>query len=147
MWLLPRKGRPFRSGSLRDGRDLPRPNPGRIPAQEAEGKGRPLLADSAYDYTLAYGVARERGFRPVIKPRESKEGPHGLERREMVESFDPELYRLRKVAEGFFGAIATRYLSRVRYRLLHVQECSILLMGVGQNLRILLRLMSEQNMG
>ncbi|MEM4973274.1 MAG: VWA domain-containing protein, partial [Candidatus Hadarchaeales archaeon] len=51
---------------------------------------------------------------------------------------------LRKVAEGFFGAIATRYLSRIRYRLLHVQECSILLMAVGQNLRVLLRLMPSK---
>lgn len=31
----------------------------------------------------------------------------------MVESFDPDLYRLRKVAEGFFGGIAVRYLSRI----------------------------------
>ncbi|MEM2289057.1 MAG: transposase [Candidatus Hadarchaeales archaeon] len=111
--------------------------------EAAEGGGRPLLADSAYDYTLAYRLARERGFRPVIKPRET-EGPRGFERREMVGSFDQELYRLRKVAEGFFGAIATRYLSRIRYRLLHVQECSILLMAVGQNLRVLLRLMPSK---
>ena len=33
--------------------------------EAAEGGGRPLLADSAYDYTLAYRLARERGFRPV----------------------------------------------------------------------------------
>lgn len=38
--------------------------------EAAEGRGRPLLADSAYDYHLAYRLAKERGFRPVIKPKE-----------------------------------------------------------------------------
>lgn len=65
----------------------------------------------AYDAEFIRELAREHGFKPIIKPREYEEdGPHGFVRRKVFKEFEEnrEFYRLRKVAEGFFGGIETR---------------------------------------
>ena len=70
--------------------------------------GEPLLGDPAYDAEFIREFAKKHGFKPVIKPCEREEdGPHGFARRETFKEFEKnnELYHLRKVAEGFFGAL------------------------------------------
>jgi len=111
-------------------------------------RGEPLLMDPAYDAESIRELARRHGFKPVIKPREHDEGgPHGLVRREAFEEFgvNSELYRMRNVAEGFFGGIETRYGSKVRCKLLHIQISNVLLMAVAHNLRTLARVRAQKD--
>jgi len=110
-------------------------------------RGEPLLMDPAYDAEFIRELARLHGFKPIIKPREHDEdGPHGLVRREAFNEFEEnsELYRLRNVAEGFFGGIENRYGSKIRCKLLHVQVSNTLLMAVAHNLRTLARVRAQR---
>jgi len=50
-----------------------------------------------------------------------------------------DFYRLRSVAEGFFGGLANRYLSRTRCKLLSTAVSTLLLMVVAHDLRVLAR--------
>lgn len=106
--------------------------------EEWVGKGEPLLADRAYDAASNFQFAQEKGFRPIIHPRSFE--LHGFARREMEMEFElgKDLYRMRSVAEGFFGGLANRYLSRTRCRLLST-AVSTLLMVVAHDLRALAR--------
>ena len=111
-------------------------------------RGEPLLGDPAYDAEFIHELARQHGFKPIIEPAEKDErGPHGFVRREVFREFEEnrELYRLRKVAEGFFGGIETRYGSKTRCKLLHLQVSNILLMAVAHNLRTLARVRAQNN--
>jgi hypothetical protein len=116
--------------------------------QDFWARGEPLLLDPAYDAEFIRELARQHGFKPIIKPREHEEdGPHGFARREAFEEFEEnrELYRLRNVAEGFFGGIENRYGSKIRCKLLHVQVSNTLLMAVAHNLRTLARVRAQSN--
>lgn len=111
-------------------------------------RGEPLLGDPAYDAEFVRESAKLHGFKPIIKPAErDKGGPHGFARREVFEEFEEnrELYRLRKVAEGFFGGIETRYDSKTRFKLLHLQVFNLLLMAVAHNLRPLARVRAQNS--
>lgn len=68
-------------------------------------------------------------------------------RREVFKEFEEnrELYRLRKVAEGFFGGIETRYDGGIRCKLLHVQIFNIMLMAVAHNLRTSARVRAQKD--
>lgn len=112
-----------------------------------QGEGEPLLGDPAYDWEFIRERAKMRGFRPVIKPRGYEGGPHGLARREAFREFEEnlELYKLRKVAEGFFGGVENRYRSKTRCRLLSTEISSIMLMAIAHNLRTLARVSAQNN--
>jgi len=112
---------------------------------EIWANGEPLLGDPAYDWDFAREFIRAHGFKPIIEPRKHEDGPHGLDRRDALREFEEnrELYKLRKVAEGFFGGIENRYGARVRCKLLHLEVYCILLMVVAHNLRTLMRVRAQ----
>ena len=93
------------------------------------------------------GHVKLHGFRPIIKPREYEEGPHGFARREAFREFEEnlELYKLRKVAEGFFGGIENRYSSKTRCKLLSTEISSLMLMAIAHNLRTFARVRAQNN--
>ena len=107
----------------------------------------PLRGDPAYDWEFIRGHARLHGFKPIIEPREYKEGPHGFARREAFKEFEEnqEIYKLRKVAEGFFGGIENRYGSRTRCKLFSTEVSNIMLMAVAHNLRTFARVRAQKD--
>lgn len=74
-----------------------------MPVRSGGGEKETSLANSAYDYNLAYKLAKERASDLSQNLRKGRKGVR-LERGEIVESFDL-LYRLRKIAEGFFSGL------------------------------------------
>ena len=92
--------------------------------------GEPLLGDPAYDWEFVRAWAKRHGFKPIIKPKEYEEGPRGLARREAFKEFEENLetYKLRKVAEGFFGGIENRYGFKTRLKLLPGEVSNLMLM-------------------
>ena len=112
---------------------------------DIRARGEPLLGDPAYDWEFVRAWAKRHGFEPIIKPREHEEGPHGFARREAFEEFEENLetYKLRKVAEGFFGGIENRYGSKTRLKLLPSEVSNLMLMAVAHNIRTYMRVRAQ----
>ena len=103
------------------------------------------MGDPAYDWEFVRVGAKWRGFKPIIKPREYEEGPRGFARREAFKEFEENLetYKLRKVAEGFFGGIENRYGSKTRLKLLPSEVSNLMLMAVAHNIRTYMRVRAQ----
>ena len=104
-----------------------------------QGRGEPLLGDSAYDAGKNFELARKHGLRPLIKLRDIE--PKGLLRRQAAHDFEQnrELYRMRGVGEAPFGGFAIRYNSQTRCRLAHMRRADSLLMAVAHDVRTYMR--------
>ena len=108
-------------------------------ALSAASPGGVLLADAGFDSGVVYDKAegkflqmiRLKGDGRVKDPRREK----------ALKAFRPELYRLRAVGEGVFGALKTRLNGRLgNLRLSHTKKEALLLV-VCYVLRVLLALL------
>ena len=104
-----------------------------------QGRGEPLLGDSAYDAGKNFELARKHGFEPVIKLRDVE--LKGLLRTQAARDFERnrELYRMRGVGETPFGGFAVRCNSRTRCRLVHTRVADSLLMAIAHDVRTYMR--------
>jgi len=115
--------------------------------KDVRANGEPLLGDRAYDSQRNLELAREHGFKPVIKPRSIEY--HGIFRKQMLREFrrNRKLYRQRGIGEAFFGGIENRYGARTRCKLPSTKAASILLMAAAHNLRTLARVRAMKEIG
>ena len=101
--------------------------------------GGVLLADAGFDSGRVYREAEGR-FSPMIRLKGGGE-VRDEKRREVLEAFRPELYRLRAVGEGVFGALKTRLNGRLRNLLPSHTQKDALLLVVCYVLRVFLALL------
>lgn len=89
---------------------------------------------------LSEGVFRmcfEKGLKPVVKPR--KNSRKGRFRKQARRCFSREVYRLRGVAEGVFGAIEIKYRARIRARKRRTRAIAALLLALSYNISAAMR--------
>jgi hypothetical protein len=112
-----------------------------------QGRGEPMLGDSAFDALRNYECAERRGFIPVFRPREGSF--RGLRRREILKRFrrNRRLYRRRGIGEALFGGIENRYGARTRCRRVKTKRAWVLLALIAHNLRTLMRIEAMRQLG
>jgi hypothetical protein len=112
-----------------------------------DGKGKPLLGDSAYCSRSNMELAMKHRSKPLFRPRSFEY--HGLFWKQVLRDFERnrKLYRKRGIGEATFGGIENRYDAHTRCKRVRTKVLSILLMTVAHNLRTLMRILAAEKRG
>jgi len=100
-----------------------------------------LLADWWYDDKQVSDKVAEKGYKPLIRPRDyGARGKVSMLRDKLWRDFRlRRLHKLRGVGEGFFGALALWFGQRLTAKKLEVVELRLAMRCLLYNLRIWIR--------
>jgi len=104
---------------------------------EGEIKEGYMLGDKAFDVEGIYRECFEHGLVPVIKRKTSTK--RGRFRRKASKLFSQDVYRLRGIGEGVFGAIEVKFGAKIRAKKAKARRVAALMQALAFNISAFMR--------